>query len=57
MAQWLGEGGLGEAEVCSEHLLVAKPRALVGLFRGPFPIIKTRAGAKCSGFGASVPTA
>lgn len=52
MAQWLGEGGLGEAEVCSEHLLVAKPRALVGLFRGPFPIIKTRAGAKCSGFGA-----
>lgn len=58
-----GEGGLREEEVCSEHLLVSKSRALAGLFRSPFstrtmrhpqPLlqsIKTRAGAKCSGLG------
>lgn len=58
-----GEGGLRKEEVCSEHLLVSKSRALAGLFRRPFstrtvphtqPLlqsIKTRARAKCSGLG------
>ena len=62
-----GEEGLGEEEVCSEHLLVSKSRALMGLFRWLFPTptvphpqlflqpIKTRIKAKCPNLGHHVP--